>query len=134
NVNLLTSHAASSIVLRRFPEALRKLDQVLNIIPDDVDTLAQKAAYCTSRGRPAACFSASRSAPPKRRGHHRLRNTSLPGDPGAPPCTHHPSPKENTCQARPRDESFQWPTAHSVRLRARGRGRPCGGPGTVAPG
>src|ERR1700720_3289715 len=35
NVNLLASHAASSIVLRRFPEALRKLDQVLDIIPDD---------------------------------------------------------------------------------------------------
>ncbi|PYK52872.1 MAG: hypothetical protein DME48_13910 [Verrucomicrobia bacterium] len=50
NVNLLTSHAASSIVLRRFPEALRKLDQVLNIIPDDVDTLAQKAAIAQAEG------------------------------------------------------------------------------------
>src|SRR5437879_10218766 len=44
NVNLLTSHAGSSIVRRRFPEAMRKLDQVLDIIPDDVDTLAEKAA------------------------------------------------------------------------------------------
>jgi len=35
-----------------FPEALRKLDQVLNIIPDDVDTLAFKAGDCTGRGRP----------------------------------------------------------------------------------
>ena len=34
--------------LRRFPEALRKLDQVLNITPDDVDTLAIKATYCPS--------------------------------------------------------------------------------------
>src|SRR5437764_1585989 len=50
NVNLLTSHAASSIVLRRLPEALRKLDQVLNIIPDDVDTLAQKAAIAQAEG------------------------------------------------------------------------------------
>src|SRR5205823_4314122 len=41
---------ASSIVLRRFPEALRKLDQVLNIIPDDVDTLAQKAAIAQAEG------------------------------------------------------------------------------------
>jgi tetratricopeptide (TPR) repeat protein len=30
-------------MLRRFPEALRKLDQVLNITPDDLDTLAAKA-------------------------------------------------------------------------------------------
>src|SRR5438876_5019050 len=36
NVNLLTSHAISSIMRRRFPEALRKLDQVLDITPDDV--------------------------------------------------------------------------------------------------
>jgi eukaryotic-like serine/threonine-protein kinase len=50
NVNLLTSHAASSIVLRHFPEALRKLDQVLDIIPDDVDTLAQKAAIAQAEG------------------------------------------------------------------------------------
>jgi serine/threonine protein kinase/Tfp pilus assembly protein PilF len=50
NVNLLASHAASSIVLRRFPEALRKLDQVLDIIPDDGDTLAQKAAIAQAEG------------------------------------------------------------------------------------
>src|SRR5206468_4417701 len=50
NVNLLTSHAASSIVLRRFPEALRKLDHVLDIIPDDVDTLAQQAAIAQAEG------------------------------------------------------------------------------------
>src|SRR2546430_12987895 len=50
NVNLLTSHAGSSIVRRRFPEAMRKLDQVLNIIPDDVDTLAEKAAIAQAEG------------------------------------------------------------------------------------
>src|SRR5437773_1509179 len=44
NVSLLTQHAISYIALRRFPEALRKLDQILNIAPDDVDTLATKAA------------------------------------------------------------------------------------------
>src|SRR4029079_8506978 len=49
-VNLLSAHAASFIVLRRFPEALRKLDQVLDIIPDDVDTLAQKAAIAQAEG------------------------------------------------------------------------------------
>jgi len=50
NVNLLTSHAGSSIVQRRFPEAMRKLDQVLDIIPDDVDTLAEKAAIAQAEG------------------------------------------------------------------------------------
>ena len=37
-------------MLRRFPEALRKLDQVLNITPDDVDTLALKAAIAQAEG------------------------------------------------------------------------------------
>ncbi len=50
NVNLLTSHAISSIMRRRFPEALRKLDQVLDITPDDVDTLAEKAAIAQAEG------------------------------------------------------------------------------------
>ena len=50
NVNLLTQHALSYIALRRFPEALRKLDQVLNITPDDVDTLVQKAAIAQAEG------------------------------------------------------------------------------------
>ena len=36
--------------LRRFPEALRKFDQVLNITPDDVDTLALKAAIAQAEG------------------------------------------------------------------------------------
>src|SRR5437870_1454442 len=50
NVQLLTNQAYSYSVLRRFPEALRKFDQVLNIIPDDVDTLAYKAAILQAEG------------------------------------------------------------------------------------
>jgi tetratricopeptide (TPR) repeat protein len=50
NVNLLTQHALSYISLRRFPEALRKLDQVLDITPDDLDTLAQKAVIAQAEG------------------------------------------------------------------------------------
>jgi len=50
NIDLLRQHAASYIALRRFPEALRKLDQVLNITPDDVDTLAQKAGIAQAQG------------------------------------------------------------------------------------
>ncbi len=44
NVNLLSQHALSYVLLRRFPEALHKLDQVLNITPDDVETVALKAS------------------------------------------------------------------------------------------
>jgi TolB-like protein/Tfp pilus assembly protein PilF len=50
NVRLLTQHALSYIDLRRFPEALRKLDQVLNITPDDVDTLAFKVGIAQAEG------------------------------------------------------------------------------------
>jgi TolB-like protein/class 3 adenylate cyclase/Tfp pilus assembly protein PilF len=50
NVWLLTNHAFSYSILRRFPEALRKFDQVLNITPDDVDTLAYKAAVVQAEG------------------------------------------------------------------------------------
>jgi TolB-like protein/Tfp pilus assembly protein PilF len=50
NVRLLTQHALSYIWHRRFPEAQRKLDQILNITPDDVDTLALKAAIAQAAG------------------------------------------------------------------------------------
>src|SRR5438876_2639550 len=50
NVNLLSQHAISYICLRRFPEALRKLDQVLDITPDDLDTLVYKAAILQAEG------------------------------------------------------------------------------------
>src|SRR5262245_31227069 len=50
NVNLLFQHALSYVDLRRFPEALRKLDQVLNITPDDVDTLTTKAGIAQAEG------------------------------------------------------------------------------------
>ncbi len=50
NVYLLTQHAISYISLRRFPEALRKLDQVLDIAPDDVVTLATMATIAQAEG------------------------------------------------------------------------------------
>jgi serine/threonine protein kinase/Tfp pilus assembly protein PilF len=50
NVNLLTQHATTDIPLRRFPEALRKLDQVLNITPDDIDVLVVKAGIAQAEG------------------------------------------------------------------------------------
>jgi tetratricopeptide (TPR) repeat protein len=50
NVRLLTERAFSYICLRRFPDALQKLDQVLNITPDDLDTLVYKAAIAQAEG------------------------------------------------------------------------------------
>jgi TolB-like protein/Tfp pilus assembly protein PilF len=50
NVSLLTQHAQSYICLGRYPEALRKLDQVLDIIPDDLDTLVLKAVIAQAEG------------------------------------------------------------------------------------
>jgi len=50
NVYLITQRAISYISLRRFHEALQKLDQVLNITPSDLDTLATKAAIAQAEG------------------------------------------------------------------------------------
>jgi TolB-like protein/Tfp pilus assembly protein PilF len=50
NVNLLSQHALSYICLRRFPEALAKLEQILNITPDDIDTLVLKARIAQAEG------------------------------------------------------------------------------------
>jgi tetratricopeptide (TPR) repeat protein len=50
NAYMLGQHAQSYLVLRRFPEALRKFDQVLNITPDDVDTLVFKGVIAQAEG------------------------------------------------------------------------------------
>jgi TolB-like protein/class 3 adenylate cyclase/Tfp pilus assembly protein PilF len=66
NVSLLTQHALSYISLRRFPEALRKLDQVLNITPDDFGILAVKATIAQAEGdlpRAAAFLASAHSNP-----------------------------------------------------------------------
>jgi TolB-like protein/Tfp pilus assembly protein PilF len=50
NVYMLGQHALSYVSLRRFAEALRKSDQVLNIIPDDIDTIVTKASIAQAEG------------------------------------------------------------------------------------
>src|SRR5712692_371166 len=50
NVYIITQHVASFTLRRRFPEALRKLDQILNIVPDDADTLVTKASIAQAEG------------------------------------------------------------------------------------
>ncbi len=50
NVNLLSQHARSYVCLRRFPEALAKLEQIFNITPDDIDTIVLKARIAQAQG------------------------------------------------------------------------------------
>ena len=50
NVSLLTQHALSYKDRRLFPEAWRKLEQILNITPDDVDTIMEKAVIAQAEG------------------------------------------------------------------------------------
>ncbi len=50
DVSLLTQHAVTYITLRRFPGALRKLDQVLDIMPDDLNTIMVKARIAQAEG------------------------------------------------------------------------------------
>ena len=50
NVSLLSQQARSYVCLRRFPEALTKLEQILNITPDDIDTLVLKARIAQAEG------------------------------------------------------------------------------------
>ena len=81
NVNLLTQQATTDIALRRFPEALRKLDQILDITPDDVDTLVTMATIAQAEGDLPRAAGAPRSAPPGCRRLGCRGNTSLPGNP-----------------------------------------------------
>jgi len=50
NADVLSNQALTYIGLRRFPEALRKCDQVLDITPDDMDTIAEKASIAQAEG------------------------------------------------------------------------------------
>src|SRR5215831_9322595 len=50
NVYLLTEQAYSYTALRRFSEALRKLNQLLDISPDEIDPVAQQAGIAQAQG------------------------------------------------------------------------------------
>ena len=50
NISLLTQHGLLYVARRRFSEASQKFDQVLRITPDDIDTLALKAAIAQAEG------------------------------------------------------------------------------------
>jgi Cytochrome c biogenesis factor len=50
NPQLLISHASSLMFQRRFDEARREFEQVLNIIPDDTTTLVLEASIAQAQG------------------------------------------------------------------------------------
>jgi TolB-like protein/Tfp pilus assembly protein PilF len=50
DANLLTQHALSYFIVRDFSAARKKLEQILNITPDDLDTLALKAMLPQAEG------------------------------------------------------------------------------------
>ena len=50
NTFLLGQHALFYSCLRRFPEALKTADRIIEITPDDLDTLAFKAAIAQAQG------------------------------------------------------------------------------------
>jgi len=50
NLKVMTEHAFLYESRRRFPEALRKSDQILNIVPDNLNTLALQAAIAQAEG------------------------------------------------------------------------------------
>ena len=99
NVYVLTQHATTNISRRRFPEALQKLEQVLDITPDDVDALALKASIAQAQGDLPRASALLASLHPDGRRRQRGGNTSLPSNLGAAACVDHFSAKGNTCQA-----------------------------------
>jgi TolB-like protein/Tfp pilus assembly protein PilF len=58
NTSLLTQYALTYVVVRRFDEAIQKLDQILTIVPGDPDTLAVKACVLISQGNVDAASAA----------------------------------------------------------------------------
>ena len=134
NVYLLSQHAHSYIALRRFPEALRKLDQVLNITPDDVDTLVVKAAIAQAEGdlpRAAALLAPL---------HPNADDTSaLETQVYQAILERRPAPaisrlKEILAKPDPALGYLQWRTAFFLRLGARSGRRPRRRPGKLATG
>ena len=85
--------------LRRFPEALRKLDQVLDIMPDDVDTLATKAAIAQAEGDLPRASALLAPLHPAADDSAALETQVYQAILERRPDTNHPSAKGNTGQA-----------------------------------
>ena len=134
NVNLLNEHAASYIMLRRFPEALRKLDQVLDITPDDVDTLTVKAAIAQAEGDLPRAAALLAPLHPNADDSYALETQVYQAILERRPAQITPRLKEILAKPDPALGYHQWRTALLARLGARSRRRPCRRPGKLEPG
>ena len=120
--------------LRRFPEALRKLDQVLNITPDDVDTLALKAAIAQAEGDLPRASALLAPLHPGADDTGALETQVYQAILERRPAPMIPRLKEILAKPDPALGYYQWRTALLVRLGARSRRRPCRRPGKLATG
>ena len=134
NVNLLTQHAISYKCLRRFPEALRKFDQVLNITPDDVDAIAEKAAIAQAEGDLPRAAALLAPLHPNADDTFALETQVYQAILERRPAPIIPRLKEILAKPDPALGYHQWRTALLVRLGARSRRRPCRCPGKLATG
>ena len=134
NVNLLTQHALSYIHLRRFPEALRKLDQVLNITPDDVDTLAIKATIAQAEGDLPRAAALLAPLHPNADDPDALETQVYQAILERRPAQIISRLKEILAKPDPALGYLQWRTALLVRLGARSCRRSCRRPGKLATG
>ena len=121
NVGLLTQHAVSYTDLRRFPEALRKYDQVLNITPDDLDTLAFKAAIAQAEGDLARASALLAPLHPAPDDTNALETQVYQSILERRPAQMIPRLKEILAKPDPALGFYQWRTALLVRLGARSR-------------
>ena len=112
-----------------FPEALRKLDQVLDITPDDVDTLALKAAYRTSEGDLPRASALLAPLHPAADDASALETQVYQAILERRPAPIIPRLKEILAKPDPALGYYQWRTALLVRLGAGSRRRPCRRPG-----
>ena len=134
NVNLLGQHAQLYIELRRFPEALRKFDQVLDIMPDDVDTLAAKAAIAQAEGDLPRASALLASDPPAADDPQALETQVYQAILERRPAQIIPRLKEILAKPDPALGYYQWRTALLFRMGAGSRRRSCRRSGKLATG
>ena len=134
NVYLITQHAQSYQCLRRFPEALRKLDQILNITPDDVDTLVFKAAIAQAEGDLSRASAFLAALHPAANDTNALETQVYQVILERRPAPIIPRLKEILAKPDPALGYFNGELRFLFRLGPRSRGRPCRGSGKLATG
>ena len=134
NVNLITQRAQTYLALRRFPEALRKFDQVLNITPGDTDTVVEKAAIAQAEGDLPRASTLLAPLQPAAGDPTALETQAYQAHPGAASWTNYLSTKGDPGQARSGVGLLQWRVALLAGLGPRGCWRSRRRPGKLATG